>query len=70
MDFVSPEKEIYRGYIQRRRRLLFACPEHNFLTLSSNDTKLGVHVSITITITLPYVFLGLFPFDTFCLSGA
>ena len=23
----------------------FACPENNFLTLSSDDTKLGVHVS-------------------------
>ena len=21
-----------------------ACPEHNFVTLSSNDTKFGVHV--------------------------
>ena len=49
----------------------FACPELNFLTLSSNDTKLGVHVSCnelvqsSRTITLPYVFLELFSFDTF-----
>ena len=45
--FVSPEKATYRGYFRRRRRPLFACPEHNFLTLSlnDNDTKLGVRIS-------------------------
>ena len=75
---MSPEKVTYRGDFrcrqwQRRRlqRPLFACPEHNFLTISLNDTKLGVHVSwnelvqSSRTITLPYVFLDLYPFDNF-----
>ena len=42
---VSPEKATYRGFFGVCGSVPFACPEHNFLTLSSNDTKLGVHVS-------------------------
>ena len=43
--FVSPKKATYKGYFRRRRRPLFDCQEHNFLTSSSNDTKLGVRFS-------------------------
>ena len=51
----------------------FACPEHNFPTLSSKDTKLfkcacflqWAEVQSSRTITLPCVLLELFPFDNF-----